>query len=177
MKPTLPILVTILAIGLSACGGPSNNFKGGDTGEDGSRVGNYRNTAGYALGKDGIAFSKVDRGSSDSANYGTVAVNNYLWRASLETVGFLPLGQVDPFGGVILTEWGSINNNEKERYKINVFIFGSVLRSDAVRVKVFKQISTGGIWKDDIINPDMSNKLELTILERARAIKIAETNR
>ncbi len=91
----------------------------------------------------------------------------------------MPMAQVDPFGGVIITDWAAIpsQQNQDERYKINVFLFGNILRADAVRVKVFKQVATGNNWRDVAVSPDMVNKLELAILSRAREIKIADTQR
>ena len=68
-----------------------------------------------------------------------IAVNSFLWRASLDTVSFMPLASADPFGGTILTDWYSPDANAKERFKINVFILTRELRSDGIRVRVFRQ--------------------------------------
>src|SRR5688572_14302950 len=56
-----------------------------------------------------------------------VAVNAYLWRASLDTVAFMPVASADPFGGVIITDWYSLPETPDERFKVNVFILGRAL--------------------------------------------------
>jgi hypothetical protein len=45
-----------------------------------------------------------DEGGSQSGG-SPIAVNSYLWRASLDTISFMPLTSADPFGGVIITDW------------------------------------------------------------------------
>ncbi|MCF8496031.1 MAG: DUF3576 domain-containing protein [Alphaproteobacteria bacterium] len=82
----------------------------------------------------------------DSGNTG-IGVNSFLWRASLDTVSFMPLASADPFGGTILTDWYTPEGTEKERFKLNVFILDRQLRSDGVQVRVFRQILKGGAWK------------------------------
>jgi len=59
-------------------------------------------------GNEGIlSFGTGDSDSNQGAVYGGIGVNAYLWRASLETIDFMPLSQADPFGGVIITDWYS----------------------------------------------------------------------
>jgi hypothetical protein len=114
-------------------------------------------------------------GGSDDKDDGSsgVAVNSYLWRASLDTVSFMPLASADPFGGVILTDWYSAPETPDESYKVNVFILGKQLRSDGVRVRVFKQVARKGKWVDADVSPDMGRQLEDTILTRARQLRAA----
>ena len=71
-----------------------------------------------------------------------LGVNSYLWRASLETLEFMPLDQVDPFGGVILTDWYANPQVPAERFKANVFILDTSLRADGLKVSIFKQTQT-----------------------------------
>jgi hypothetical protein len=110
-----------------------------------------------------------DNGTGDNG----IAVNSYLWRAALDTVSFMPLASADPFGGTILTDWYSPPETPNERFKINVFILGRQLRSDGVRVRLFKQEAQGGIWKDIEAPPETSRQLEDTILTRARQLRVA----
>ena len=51
-----------------------------------------------------------------------IGVNAFLWRATLDTVSFMPLASADPFGGVILTDWHSTATSPNERYKLNFYI-------------------------------------------------------
>ena len=52
-----------------------------------------------------------------------ISVNGFLWRATLDTISFMPLAQADPFGGIILTDWYRPPETQDERFKINVYIF------------------------------------------------------
>ena len=80
---------------------------------------------------------------------GGIGVNSFLWRASLDTIAFMPLLSADPFGGVIITDWYGPPESQNERFKLNVFILGKTLRSDGVRATVFKQVrDTDGSWVD-----------------------------
>lgn len=112
-------------------------------------------------------------GGKDEASEHVITVNSYLWRAALDTVSFMPLASVDPFGGVILTDWYSAPETQDERYKLNIFILGSQLRADAVKVSVFKERQTGGVWKAVALEDSMGTKIEDTILTRAREIRSA----
>lgn len=103
-----------------------------------------------------------------------VAVNSYLWRASLDTISFMPLASADPFGGVIITDWYSPAETQDERFKVNVFILGRDLRADGVRAAVFRQKENGtGGWIDVAVEQQTSIELENAILTRARQLRIA----
>jgi hypothetical protein len=106
---------------------------------------------------------------------GGIGVNSFLWRASLDTISFMPLVSADPFGGVIITDWYSPAATPDERFKINVFILGRTLRADGVRAAVFRQRQDGsGGWADEAVAPETVTELENAILTRARQIKIAQ---
>ena len=104
---------------------------------------------------------------------GAVAVNAFLWRASLDTIAFMPLTSVDPFGGVIITDWYGPPETPDERFKVNVYILGRVLRADGLRVSVFRQTrdSTGG-WTDAAVGVEVSTEFENAILSRARNLRL-----
>jgi hypothetical protein len=102
-------------------------------------------------------------------------VNSFLWRATLDTVSFMPLASADPFGGTILTDWYTPDATKGERFKLNVFILGRQLRSDGVRVRVFRQVLTNkGAWVDSQPTEGMDRQLEDTILTRARQLRVAQ---
>lgn len=102
-----------------------------------------------------------------------IAVNSFLWRASLDTLSFMPLSQVDPFGGVILSDWYATPESPTERYKLNVYILTRTLRSDGVKVSVFKQMrSSSNEWIDMPINRETATQIENSILTRARQMRI-----
>jgi len=103
---------------------------------------------------------------------GGIGVNAYLWRASLDTLTFMPLSSADPFGGVIITDWYSPPDAPAERFKMNVYILGGQLRSDGVRVAVFRQTrDRSGGWLDSRVEPATNTQLENQILAHARELR------
>jgi hypothetical protein len=110
-------------------------------------------------------------GSADKK--GGVAVNAYLWRASLDALSFMPMEQTDPFGGTIKTGWYTAAATPNERLRVAVYILDSRLRADALRVSVFKEAKKpSGDWVDATVDPETVTKLENLILNKARALKI-----
>ncbi|WP_374439985.1 DUF3576 domain-containing protein [Stella sp.] len=104
---------------------------------------------------------------------GGIGVNTFLWRASLDTLSFMPMAQADPFGGVIITDWYSAPQAPDERMKVNVFILDRTLRADGVRVAVFRQRRDGlGNWVDAPVDPKTGPDLEDAILTRARQMRL-----
>ncbi|MFK7839278.1 MAG: DUF3576 domain-containing protein [Bdellovibrionales bacterium] len=103
-----------------------------------------------------------------------ITVNSFLWRASLDTVSFMPLASADPFGGVILTDWYTPPEITGERFKVNVFILTRELRSDGIRVRTFKQNFINGKWVDTDSTNETSRQLEDTILTRARQLRVSQ---
>jgi len=103
----------------------------------------------------------------------SMGVNSYLWRASLETLEFMPLAEVDPFGGVIITDWYASPEAPEERFKANVYILDTNLRADALKASIFKQVRNGGTWTDANVDADTGRQIENAILTRARQLYIA----
>ena len=106
----------------------------------------------------------------------TIGVNAYLWRASLDTINFIPLVSADPFGGVIITDWYTPSESPTERMKVQVTILDRELRADGVRVAVFKQQTNAkaGGWVDAPVDPHTNTDIENAILTRARQLRIAQ---
>ena len=118
------------------------------------------------LGEDTLHFGGPKKREQEDTGLG---VNSHLWRATLDTISFMPIASADPFGGVIITDWYSPPQNPRERFKMNIFILDRQLRSDGVRVSLFRQEkSEGGEWVDQAVDPKTATNLENTILTRAR---------
>ena len=100
--------------------------------------------------------------------------NPYLWRASLDTLGALPLVSADPFGGTIIYDWHTFEGAADERIKATVYILDSRLRADGVKVSVFRQTNEDGAWVDGSADPETGIQLENAILVRARNLKASE---
>ena len=116
-------------------------------------------------------FKRGDEKKSQNANIG---VNSYLWRAALDTVSFMPLASVDPFGGVIITDWYTSQESQNERLKLNVFILTEQLKAEGIRVRVFRQLRTAQGWVDSKVADDTARQMEDAVLTRARQLRIAD---
>ena len=166
------ILLSAAVLALGGCSGIESEAKypsGLDrelTGGDDSIYGEKETI----FGKDGLSILKKKK---DNAGDTGIGVNSFLWRATLDTVSFMPLASADPFGGVVLTDWYTDPATPKERVKINAFIMGRELKSDGVRVRTFRQVLKGGTWRDAAVSEETGRKLEDTILTRARQMRIA----
>jgi hypothetical protein len=115
-----------------------------------------------------------DGGPKKDAPAGSsIGVNAFLWRATLDTISFMPLSSVDPFGGVIITDWYTPPETPNERFKITAYILSRQLRADGLRISVFRERLTDGIWRTEKTAKDTAIKLENKVLERARQIRIA----
>jgi hypothetical protein len=122
---------------------------------------------------EGSVFDWFQAGPSD--NRKGVAVNEHLWRASLDTLSFMPMEQTDPFGGVIKTGWYTPPATPNERLRVAVYILDSRLRAEALRVSVFKEVKKPtGDWIDSTVDPETVTKLENLILNKARALKTGD---
>jgi len=119
-------------------------------------------------------FGSGSKDQNSSGGGAGVGVNSFLWRASLDTVSFMPLASADPFGGVIITDWYSPPDTPDERFKVNVFILGRDLRADGVRASVFHQKKdAGGQWTEAPVDANTATDLENAILTRARQIRLS----
>jgi len=157
------VALTLLA-GCGLATGPSNEIP--------DQQERDRKAEGSIFGDDGITFGGDKGGDSGGAGLG---VNGFLWRASLDTISFLPLSQADPFGGVIITDWYTPPETPNTRFKLNVFILGRQLRADGLRVSVFKQEQRqgGSDWNDIAVSNETIRSLENAILAKARELRIA----
>jgi len=101
----------------------------------------------------------------------TIGVNGYLWRATLDTLSFMPLVQTDSNGGVIVTDWYANPNSANERMKLTVSILDQDLRADALRVAASRQVLQNGQWVDAPVAAATVQKLEEIILTKARDLR------
>jgi hypothetical protein len=111
-------------------------------------------------------------GGSEDALVG--AVNRHLWRASLDTLAFMPIASTDPFTGVIATDWASTPDSPGERLKANVYITSTELTPQALRVAIFREALRNGQWVAVPVAEETPRRIEDAILTRARQLRIAE---
>lgn len=176
MKTKLAKVVVLSALALSAallsgCGEGKAVFPTRDKNSTAPRASNEpRETV---FGPEGMFGDKKKGGQGDAVGIG---VNSFLWRASLDTIAFMPIATADPFGGTIITDWYTLPESPTERFKVNVFILDRALRADGVKVSVFKQArDASGGWIDVKVDPRMTADLENAILTRARQLRIVST--
>jgi hypothetical protein len=102
-----------------------------------------------------------------------IGVNSFLWRASMETLAFMPLASADPYGGVIITDWYANPEKPNERFKATVYILDTRLRADGIKVALFRETLTANGWNTAPTDPDTALQIENAILKKARDLKIA----
>jgi hypothetical protein len=170
--------ITIIALLLlmSACGGgivtenvpvPRSDREAQHRGT----TGKYGTERESVFGEGGLSFLNPDKATGGGAGGGGIGVNAYLWRATLDTINFLPISSADPFGGVVITDWHSDSGSPNERFKLNVFILGRQLRADGVQVSVFRQVLYNQVWRDAAVPDGTATKIEDAFLTRARQLR------
>ncbi|NVN09821.1 DUF3576 domain-containing protein, partial [Nguyenibacter vanlangensis] len=102
---------------------------------------------------------------------GSSGVNAYLWRGAIDTLSFMPFSSADAVGGVILTDWYTPPATQNERFKITAYILSRNLRSDAIRISVFRQVFADGQWTDTPVAPNVVSDITSRILTRARQLR------
>ncbi len=172
----LPFFVAAFAVLLlvNACSGIKGEAKYPTGNRDKADQGDIYTDHESIFGEDGLkVFSTKNKQETDN---NPLSVNAFLWRASLETVSFMPLASADPFGGVIITEWYNNPEEPNSRHKLNVFITDKQLRASALKVSMFKQerSSENTSWKDVKVSPAATKKVEDAILAKARELRIAK---
>ena len=112
------------------------------------------------------------RPASTAAQTG-IGVNAFLWRATLDTLSFMPLANADPWGGVINYDWFTDPQTPNERFKATVFILDTRLRADALNVTVTKEVrGADGQWIGAPVAAQTETDLENAILTKARQLNL-----
>ena len=76
-------------------------------------------------------------GGIDKAGKFDFASSNPLWRATLDTIDFMPLATANYSGGIVITDWYSESGTFDEAIKISIRFLSNEIRSDALDIKVF----------------------------------------
>ena len=134
-------------------------------------------SGGGLLGKGGLSFDGILGGDKNenersSTSSTTMPVNVFLWKASLETINFMPLSSTDPIGGTIITDWYSTSENEKERCKLNIFISGKSLNTENLKVTSFCQEFKNPTWVNKKVDLENNIKIENAILNKAKKLRL-----
>ena len=92
---------------------------------------------------------------------------NELWRASVETLDFVPLVNASYSGGIIITDWFNGGKNNNRELKITVRFLSNEIRSDALKIIVHERICTNNSCITNLIDSKISSELQLAILKKA----------
>jgi hypothetical protein len=97
------------------------------------------------------------------------ASSNPLWRATLDTLDFMPLVSANYSGGIVITDWYSENNSPTESIKITVRFLTNEIRSDALDIKVFVKECSQNLANCNVNqkNNTLVTELKLNILKKA----------
>ena len=99
------------------------------------------------------------------------ASSNELWRASLDTLGFMPLVSANYSGGIIITDWYS-ENKKSDYIKITLRFLSNEVRSDAIDIKIFyKNCDTLMNCTTTERNNELKKELKKEILKKAAIYK------
>ena len=125
--------------------------------------------------EEGRGFRLFDENKKGGSGNFDFASSNSLWRASLDTIDFMPLASANYSGGIIITDWYSSDTSSSEAIKITIRFLTNEIRSDALDIKVFYKKCASNqnctiLEKSENIKRELSKK----ILSKA-AVYEAET--
>ena len=84
----------------------------------------------------GVSIGNIFKGGKTNYEFST---SNPMWRASLDTLDFLPLSNVDYSGGIIISDWYSVANTKDDAIKISLRFLSNEISSDSIKITVFKK--------------------------------------
>ena len=117
----------------------------------------------------------IKKGGSTNFEF---ASSNDLWRASLDAIDFMPLSSVNYSGGIIVTDWYSSNDNSNESVKISIRFLTNEIRSDALKIKVFKKIcKVNNNCKISETSGELIKELKKKILKTAKIYEAAKKDK
>ncbi|MCP5381473.1 MAG: DUF3576 domain-containing protein [Kordiimonadaceae bacterium] len=101
----------------------------------------------------------------------SIGVNAYLWRASLDTLSFMPMLEADHESGTIFTDWAVNPNDSNERSKVDLYIIGKELRADALKITVHRETLQNGSWVEIAPRPEAAEQINSAIIIQARLLR------
>jgi len=100
-----------------------------------------------------------------------IGVNAYLWRATQDTLSFMPLLSADNQSGIFITDWKVNPANANERTKVDVYIVSKELRADALNITVHREALQDGNWISIEPRPDAATQINTAIIIQARLLR------
>lgn len=106
------------------------------------------------------------------------ASSNVMWRATLKSLEFLPLQNVDYAGGVIIYDWYSEASNPQEQIKISIQFLNNELRSDSIKITAYKKICDNiNRCVNSVLDKKFNEDIKENIISTARSLKIEEAKK
>ena len=169
-KINLFFIIILVPVLLVSCKGPDGKFKlpGGDArkfpADPAERV--KKNL------EEGRGFRLMDNMNKPRGGVFDFASSNELWRASLDTINFMPLASANYSGGIIITDWYTNENNTDESIKISIRFLTNEIRSDALKVKIFSKTCNNNLnCKIKESNNNLALEITKKILKTATLYK------
>ena len=162
MKNKISIIIIFALIFLNSCGLP---------GADARKVVVSGKDRAKKNSEEGKGFRLMENVNKGGTNF-EFASSNELWRASLDTIDFMPLTTANYSGGIIVTDWYSDNENLNESIKVTIRFLTNEIRSDAINLKVFYKDCTSS--NECVVSErsgNLVNELKKQILKKATAYK------
>lgn len=115
-----------------------------------------------------------DKGKTNTYDFGT---SNPLWRATLKTLDFIPLNNVDYAGGVIISDWYGDEGENSKQIKIKIQFLSDQLSVTSLEVKGHKKTCVNNKCSIEQTDMDFNQKLKNKIFENARKLSLEDENK
>jgi len=165
-------IISFLSLSLIFLNGCNGKLPGGDArktpADPKKRIEqNLKEGRGFRLSGESGFFSGSKGGTFEFAS------SNELWRASLDTIDFMPLSSVNYSGGIIISDWYSSEQNSNESIKVSIRFLTNEIRSDALDIKVFNRKCNSSLIDCTITNSQgvVAKELKKEILKKATLYK------
>ena len=112
---------------------------------------------------------RIMGGNKDKGTNYSFSTSNPLWRATLDTLDFMPLVSANYSGGIVVTDWYSENNSPEESIKISIRFLTNEIRADALDINVFYKECSSDLTRCRVDQKDdeLASELALSILKKA----------
>ena len=109
--------------------------------------------------------------SNDMSSLSSLPINELLWKSSLDTLDFMSFEKIDPWGGVIVSDWFINKSSKNLRNKITISFSSSELKATSIKVSIIREVYEDQKWVSDGYSDGLARKVEDLILSRARELR------